>query len=776
MNLNLDGWQPKGFLTGNTMDVKEKVDALLSKMSLREKVGQMTQVNLNVILEGDNFNIDGKIDQNRLRLAVSEHYVGSILNAINRAYPVEVWHEIITRIQETALNETPNRIPVLYGIDSIHGASFTLGSTLFPHNLGLAATRNPDLVKKLAQVTAIQTRASGIRWNFDPVLDIGRNPIWSRFPETFGEDVYINKIMGLAKVEGYEGAGLQSPEAVASCMKHFIGYSGSQSGKDRTPAYIPEIVLREYYMPQFKAAIDAGSSTIMINSGDVNGVPVHASKYLLSDVLRKELGFEGLVVTDWEDVIRLHTRHHVADTPVKAVKMAIDAGIDMSMVPHDFSFFAYLIELVEEGEISMERIDESVSRILTLKYKLGLFDNPFPEKQAGVQFDKPEYKELALQAARESVTLLKNEPFLSVQSRPVLPLERDNKVLITGPAANSISTLHGAWSYTWQGDNEYWYPDDTRNIVQAITEKVGKEKVLITKGKYFGRGEYYYWEMLSPDFKSLVPGYSELRRLKEEIQEKAQDASVIVLCLGEDAYAESPGVIDDLDLPEWQKEIAYTALSTDKPVVLVLSQGRPRIIRELRDKVAAIITTYQPGSMGAQALADVLYGDFNPEGKLPFTYPAHAHDFVLYDHKYADKIQELLPGTFTYEGYKPEFSFGHGLSYTSFAFGEIQLSKSILGKDEKLEVGIEVSNIGQREGGICVELYIRDAFASITPPQRRLKKFVKVFLKAGESKVVKFSLNRFDFAFVNEQLVWVTEPGEFEIMIGDQKAAFFYKE
>ncbi len=431
-----------------------RIEALLSKMTLDEKIGQMTQVTLGVVSGPE----DGVLDTAKLAAAVEKYKVGSILNVTNHALTVDQWRKVIGQIQDDAA-KTRLKIPVIYGLDGIHGQTYTLNSTLFPQNIAMAATRDPELAAAIAKVAAKELRASGVRWNFAPVLDCGRQPLWSRFPETYGEDVYIGTTMGSTVIKAYEEDGLKSPTAVASCMKHYIAYSASRTGKDRTPVYLPEIEMREYYLPQFRAAVKAGASTLMVNSAEINGTPVHASKYLLTDLLRKELGFKGLIVTDWEDIIRLHTRHDVAATPRAAVAMAINAGIDMSMVPNDFSFFDLLKEAVQKGEVPMSRIDDAVRRILTLKEKVGLFDNPYPEDAAVNNFGRPEYQTLALQAAHEAITLLKNET-------NTLPLAHTAKILVAGPAARSISALNGCWSYTWQGNDERWYPADSKTIVR----------------------------------------------------------------------------------------------------------------------------------------------------------------------------------------------------------------------------------------------------------------------------------------------------------------------
>ncbi|HEX3935852.1 MAG TPA: glycoside hydrolase family 3 protein, partial [Puia sp.] len=428
---------------------RQKAEALLRRMTLEEKIGQMTQVTLGVVSTPE----DGVLDHAALHKAIQDYKVGSLLNVTNHALTVDQWRQVQTQIQDEA-KKTRLHIPVIYGLDGIHGQTYTLDATLFPQNIGMAATRDPELVAAITKVAAKELRASGIRWNFAPVLDCGRQPLWSRFAETYGEDVYIGKTMGITAIRAYEEDGLKNPTAVASCMKHYLAYSDSRTGKDRTPIDLPEIEMREYYLPQFRAAVRAGASTLMVNSAEINGTPVHASHYLLTDVLRKELGFQGVVVSDWEDIIRLHTRHNVAPTPRAAVVMAVNAGVDMSMVPADFSFFNLLREAVEKGEVPMSRIDEAVLRILLLKFKVGLFDNPYPEPAAAANFGRPEYQTLALQAAHEAMTLLKNE-------NGILPLRSGMHVLVAGPAARSISALNGCWSYTWQGNQEKWYPSDS---------------------------------------------------------------------------------------------------------------------------------------------------------------------------------------------------------------------------------------------------------------------------------------------------------------------------
>ena len=732
-------------LTGGSDEIDQKVQSMISQMTLEEKVGQMTQINLNMILSNGYGPPWDSIQVDTLRKILKEKNIGSILNCIDHAYTLEKWHEIITKIQDVATKETRLKIPVVYGIDAIHGVTFTRNSTLFPHNIALAAGRNPELVQKAESITAMETRASGLRWNFDPVLDVGRQPLWSRFGETFGEDVYLTKVMGAATIKGQQGDNVNTPTTVAACMKHFIGYSNSTTGKDRSPSIIPDVMLREIFLPPFKAAVDAGVKTVMINSGEINGIPVHSSKYLLTDVLRGELGFKGVAVTDWEDIIRLHTRHKIAATHKEAVKMAIDAGIDMSMVPHDFSFYTLLIELVKENQISEERINLSVARILRFKYELGLFDNAYPEKAAIANFGKPEYRQVALESAREAITLVKNE-------ENILPLDKSKRVLVTGPAANSITALNGCWSYSWQGNNAAYYPENSKTILQAFKDKLGEKNVVYAEGA----------------------GFTEAKDINGAVA-ASKSVDYVVLCIGEDAYAEQPGVIDDLELPASQLNLAKALYATGKKVILVFTEGRPRTFNKIEPQAKGIVLAYWPGIEGATAIADVIYGDVNPSGKLPFSYPRFTGNLVPYDYKFTDIRQELLPGVETNTGYNPQYPFGFGLSYTTFDYSNFTLSSKELTGDDKLTVSVTVKNTGTKVGKEVVHLYSRDLFASITPPQRRLRAFKKISLEPGQEQKVEFSIDKNDIAFVNNESKTVTELGEFELMIDTLKSNFMYK-
>ncbi|MBK9929430.1 MAG: glycoside hydrolase family 3 C-terminal domain-containing protein [Saprospiraceae bacterium] len=728
----------------STVEMK-KVDALVKQMTLEEKVGQMTQVTMAVYAENGWGNQNGKFDPERVKEAVQKYHVGSMLNNVNRALSLDEWHAGIKMVMDEC-NRSRLKIPVIYGLDAMHGQNYTLNSTVFPHNLAIGATRNDALVAKIAQVTAKELRGSGVRWNFAPVLDIGRQQLWARFEETFSEDPTIIQSMGKAAIQAYEGPGLKHPTAVATSLKHYMGYSNPRTGKDRTPTSMSDIEMREYYLPQFAAAIKAGASSVMVNSGEVNGVPVHGSKYILQDILRKELGFDGVVVSDWEDIIRLHTRHRVAESPRAAVVMGVNAGIDMSMVPSDYSFYDLLLEAVKKGEVSTARINEAVKRILILKMRLGLFDNPYPEPEAIANFGKSEYEEVALQAAHEAITLLKNKDL-------ILPLTKDKKILLAGPGAQSVSALHGAWSYTWQGNDERYYPTKTKTIAQALVEK-GGDQVIIAGSKGWNHKDNFDGERL----KALA---------------LIHQVDAIILCLGEDAYAETPGNTRELDLPSDQKMLAEAAIATGKPVILVLVEGRPRFITDIEPKMHGVIMAYRTGSKAAEGLADILYGDYNPSGKLPFTYNKYAGEMLTYDYKLTEALRED-PGV-NAPGYDPLYPFGFGLSYTDFEYSDIKLDHTVMTGNSSLEIKITVKNTGKVAGDHAIDLYTSDLFASISPPGRRLRAYQKVYLAAGESKEVSFKINKDDLSFINAQSKRVTEPGDFEVIIGDKKAGFRYE-
>jgi beta-glucosidase len=722
----------------NRVSLDKKAAGLLAKMTLEEKIGQMTQVAIDVVSNTNQTNGGWhQLDPEKLRTAIVKYHVGAIFNVMGSAYTLENWHEIITQIQDVATKETRLRIPIIYGIDAVHGANYTRGATIFPQSLGMAATWNPELMKKNGEITAYEVRASGIPWNFNPVLDIGRQPLWPRLFETFGEDPYLASVMGVAYIKGLEGDDndIGRQEKVAACMKHYLGYSLPYTGKDRTPAWIPERLLRECVVPTFKAAIDAGAHTIMINSSEINGEPVHASHYYLTQLLRHELGFKGLVVSDWQDLINLYMREKVAATSKEAVRMGVMAGIDMSMVPLDFSFYDHLLQLVKEGAVPVARIDEAVARILRLKFELDLFENPYPNQALKKKFASEEFVSVALQAARESITLLKNEGNL-------LPLARTARILVTGPTANKLTVLNSGWTITWQGNDESLYPKDKLNILQALQAKFGKERVTYVQGATF----------------------TEDVNIPEAVA-AAKNADVVIVCLGEEAYCETPGNIVDLTLPEAQFRLAEALEQTGKPVILVLAEGRPRIIRRVVGGADAIVMAYLPGMEGGRAIAEAIAGDFNPCGKLPITYPRHPNDLTLYDHKVNENNNE-------FNSYNPEFPFGFGLSYTTFEYGDLELEKENLPTGDPIRVNVKVKNTGKVAGMEVVQLYLSDLVASVTPANKRLKQFAKVALAPGESKTVEFILAENDFSFIGPQNKPMVEPGEFKVTVGPLSKTF----
>jgi len=716
--------------------IDKKVDATLAKMTLDEKIGQMTQVTLDVVLKA----ADGKgeLDTARLKEAILKYHVGSILNISGAAYTREHWHHIITAIQQMAATDRL-KIPVIYGIDAMHGMNYVQGSTLFPAEIGMAATFNPELTYREAEITAYETRASYIPWDFSPVLDLGRNPLWPRIYETFGEDPYLAKTLGASVIKGYQGNDVSNEYKVASCMKHYLGYSFPLDGKDRTPAWIPDRYMREYFLPSFRSAVNAGAMSVMINSSEINGVPVHSSKYLLTDVLRGELGFKGVIVTDWQDIKYLHDRHYIAATQKDAVRIAINAGVDMSMVPSDYSFYTYLQQLVKEGSIPVSRIDESVRRILKMKYELGLFATPVGNPNDYPKFGSAEFTAASLKSATESITLLKN-------NNNILPLKKNIKVLVAGPSANTMQALDGGWSYTWQGNFSDQYAADKNTILKAIQQKIGKDNVNYEQGT---------------SFDSVLNVDAAIKAAKK--------ADVIVLCLGEPSYAENPGNIDDLNLPSAQIQLADELAKTGKPIILVMAEGRPRVITEADSKSAATIMTYLSGNEGGNALADILFGDANPSGRLPFTYPRYANALVNY---YRKNIENGNGDDA--HGYNPLYEFGYGLSYTSFAYSNLHISQPTLKAGQTLTVTVDVKNIGAREGKESVLLYTREEYASITPDTKRLRAFQKPDLQPGETRTLTFKLTPQDIAFINDESKSVTEAGEFKVEIGNLVQSFNY--
>lgn len=722
----------------STEKVDSKVKELVSKMTIEEKIGQMTQVTIQVVskVQGTKDQLH-QLDDAKLEEAIKKYHVGSILNVFDVSHSIDYWHEIITKIQNIATKETRLGIPVLYGIDAIHGATYTKGSTLFPQAINLAATWNVDLAKKFGEITSIETKASGIPWNFYPVMDIGRQPLWPRLWETYGEDVYLASQLGVAYIKGAQGNDFSAADKLATCLKHYVGYSFPINGLDRTPAWISERMLREYFLPTFEAGINAGSPTIMVNSAEVDGIPGHANYHLLTEVLRNELKFKGFVVSDWEDIKRLHTRDRIAATPKEAVKIAVMAGVDMSMVPTDFSFYNLLLELVKDGEVPMWRIDEAVSRILAVKMQTGIFENPYPNKELVKQFANNDFTNSNLQTAQESIILTKNE-------NNILPLSKDKKVLVTGPTANMLSVLNGGWTITWQGNEESLYPQEKNTVLESIQNKIGSDKVKYLEGTSFDK-----------DINTI------------QTVNEAKNSDAVIICLGEPAYCESPGNIYDLKLNEVQLNLVTEISKTGKPIILIMLQGRTRVITEIVDKTSAVVLGFLPGMEGGNAIADVLFGDANPSGKLPITYPKNVNGFTTYDHKPLED--------FDGNRFDPLWTFGYGLSYTSFDYSNLRLNSNEITVNDVLEVSIDVKNKGKLSGKEVVQLFLSDLYGSVSRPNKQLKGFEKIELMPGETKTVTFKINKDHLSFIGLDNKRIVEPGEFLITVGSNTAKFTLK-
>jgi len=738
-------------LSAQITDFEKRATEIVAGMTLPEKVGQMAQISIDAVCKGEDTPPTStmEIDMDKLRDAIVNYHVGSILNSPNtRARTTAWWNKAIEQMQQVAMNETRVKIPVVYGLDQIHGATYTAGSTMFPQEVALAASWNPSHARKMGEITAYETRAGNVPWNFSPVLDLGQDPRWARQYEGFGEDPHIGSVFGRELIKGYEGDdnNIADPTKVAACMKHFLGYSVPISGKDRTPAYIPDNVLLEYHAPAFQAAIDAGVASVMVNSASINGEPVHASYKLLTTLLKEKMGFKGMVVTDWQDIENIYTRERSADSHKDAIKQAINAGIDMSMIPYDYKrFCGMLIELVNEGEVPMSRIDDATMRIVEMKLKLGLFETPNTYGKDYPEFNSEEFRRASYDAAADGITLLKNQG-------NILPLKKGAKILVTGPNAVSRRALNGGWTYSWQGEkvNEFL---NTNTLLTSIENAFGKENVNYIPGVSYTDATDYRTEHKD--------------RFDEAIA-VAQNVDYVILCLGENSYCEKPGDLDDLYLNELQTELAQEILKQGKKVILVLSEGRPRVISRIASKVDAIVQTYFPGPYGSDALADILIGKVNPSGKLPYTYPAFPNSVTPYYHKYSEE-QKANAGAYNYEGdFNPEFPFGFGLSYTSFAYSNMKIDKISLPKSSKdnIRITVDVTNTGSREGKEVVQLYSSDLYASIIPDMIRLRKFEKISLNPGETKTVAFDITLEDLSFINLKNERVTEPGDFELKIG----------
>lgn len=726
-------------------NIEKKVEATLSRMTLDEKVGQMTELSIDVlgsVVEGE-----FKLDKEKVKNAIGKYKVGSVLNAPGPvAQSREKWKEIIGYIQEVSMKEIG--IPCIYGLDQNHGTTYTLGGTLFPQNINLGAAFNPELTYESAVVTAYETRASNCPWTYSPTVDMARDPRWSRVWENYGEDCLINAIMGSEAVRGFQGDDPNHiPEdRVAASVKHYLGYSMSRTGKDRTPAYISESDLREKCFAPFKACVETGALTIMVNSASINGVPVHANKQLLTEWLKEDLAWDGMLITDWADINNLYTREKVAANKKEAIEIAINAGIDMAMEPYDLDFCTLLKELVEEGRVPMSRIDDAVRRILRLKYRLGLFDNPNTDYKDYPKFGSKEHAAIALKAAEESEVLLKNK-------NNILPLSKGKKILVTGPNANSMRCLNGGWSYTWQGHLADRFAGEYNTIYEAVSNKFGADMVTLEQGvTYVAEGAYY--EENAPEIDKAVAA--------------AKNADVILACIGENSYCETPGNLADLAISENQRNLVKALAETGKPIVLVINSGRPRIISDIEPIADAVINVLLPGNYGGDALANILAGDANPSAKMPYTYPRNQAELTTYDYRVSEEMDKM-EGAYDYDAViSVQWPFGYGLSYTTFDYRNLRVNKDTFTENEKLEFTIDVTNTGKIAGKEVVMLFSSDLVASLTPENRRLRAFKKVELQPGETKTVTLTIKGSDLAFVGADGKWILEKGDFRMQVGNQ--------
>jgi len=726
---------------------EKEIDKLLSQMTVEEKVGQTAQFTLDVIGEGENVyssHFPFKLDEVMLKDVLVNRKTGSILNtASNTPLSLKEWHIVVSRIQDMAIQTTG--IPVIYGIDAIHGTTYTQKATFLPQQIGQAATFNRELVRKGAEITAYETRASNLPWNFSPVLDLGRNAAWPRIWETFGEDTYLISELGQEVIKGYQGNNRDSLDKyhVAACLKHYMGYGTPVNGKDRTPANIPLQDLIEKHYEPFVRAVEAGALTVMVNSGIVNGESVHASYNLITTMLKQNLNFDGVVVTDWQDINNLYERDRIAKDDKEAIKLAINAGIDMAMVPYDVDYTDYFIELVNEGAIPMSRLDDAVRRILRLKFRLGLFEKPVFDYVEYEQFASDEHKANARKAAEESITLLKNENNL-------LPLSAEKRILLTGPNANSMRTLQGGWTLSWQGEKVEQFIDSKNTFLKSI-ENHAKNVVFAPGVSYNMNG---WWKEEITDISAAVKA--------------ARNVDVIVACIGENTYTEKPGDLNDLSLSQNQNDLINALSKTGKPIILILNSGRPRTISNIEPLADAIVQTYLPGTFGGEATANVLFGITNPSGKLPYTYPKHPNSLMNYDYKPAENRTEM-EGVYNYGAVQDlQFGFGHGLSYTTFTYSNLIVDKSNFSPEDVITFTVDVTNTGKRMGKEAVLLFSSDLYASITPDNRRLRAFDKIELQPGEKKTVVLTVKASDLAFVNLKGEWVLEEGEFKIQVGSE--------
>ena len=730
--------------------IEAHIQKWLKKMTLEEKIGQMCEITIDVVSDFEASKKNGfTLNPAMLDTVIGKYKVGSLLNVpLSVAQKKEKWAEAIKQIQDLSMKEIG--IPCIYGVDQIHGTTYTLDGTMFPQGINMGAAFNRELTEKAAAISAYETKAGCIPWTYAPVVDLGRDPRWSRMWENYGEDCYVNAEMGKASVRGFQGSDPNhiGEYNVAACMKHYMGYGVPVSGKDRTPSSISRSDMREKHFAPFLAAIRQGALSVMVNSGVDNGIPFHANRELLTEWLKEDLNWDGMIVTDWADINNLCTRDHIAATKKEAVKIAINAGIDMSMVPYEVSFCDYLKELVQEGEVPMSRIDDAVARVLRLKYRLGLFENPYWDIKKYNKFGSEEFARVALQAAEESEVLLKNEG-------NILPLAKGTKILLAGPNANSMRCLNGGWSYSWQGHLADQCAGAYNTIYESLCNKYGKENIIYEPGvTYAPYKNDNWWEENQPEIEKSVAA--------------ASRADVIIACIGENSYCETPGNLTNLTMSENQRNLVKALAATGKPVILILSQGRPRIINDIVPLAKAVINVMLPGNYGGDALANLLAGDANFSGKMPFTYPKHINALANYDYKPCENMGQM-GGNYNYDSVMDvQWEFGFGLSYTTYSYSNLKVDKTSFTADDVLTVSVDVTNTGKVAGKESVLLYSKDLVASSTPDNIRLRNFEKIELNPGETKTVTMQLKGSDLAFVGYDGKWRLEKGDFKLKCGNQ--------
>ena len=733
--------------------IEAQVEQTLKKLTLEEKIGQMMELVTDLFGANDKNGVF-YIDEHKTDSILSRYKIGSILNAPNTCAPTaKQWEKYISQIQKISMKRIG--VPCVFGLDQNHGSTYTQDGTLFPQNINVAATFNREIARRSAEATAYETRAVSVPWTYSPTVDLGRDARWPRIWENFGEDCYLSSEMGKAMVYGFQGEDPNNIDQyhIATSMKHFMGYGVPWTGKDRTPAYISPADLREKHFAPFLAGLHAGALTVMVNSASVNGMPMHANKEILTGWLKEETGWDGVLITDWADINNLYTREMIAKDKKDALRIAINAGIDMIMEPYSCDACGYLIELVKEGKIPMSRIDDACRRVLRMKYRLDLFKNPTQKLKNYPKFGGEEFAKLALEGATESMVLLKNEKLQD--GNHVLPLAKGKKILLTGPNANQMRCLDGGWSYTWQGHRTDEFAGKYNTIYETFCNEYGKENVVLNQGvTYNEKGKY--WEENEPQIQGAV--------------DAAKDADVIVACIGENSYTETPGNLTDLWLSENQRNLVKELSKTGKPVILVLNEGRPRLIADIEPLAQGIINILIPGNMGGDALVNLVSGKSNFSGKMPYTYPKEINSLANYDFKKSEEVG-TMEGAYDYNAkITQQWGFGHGLSYTSYQYSNLKVSQSDFRHGDIIKVSVDVKNTGKVAGKESVLLFSSDLIASMVPDGRRLRAFDKIELQPGETKTVTFNLNADDLAFVGYDGKWVLEEGDFKLMIADQSA------